>query len=94
MYWRKERYPGERKRDEEMILEEIYKKVYANAEEIRKEDHELSSQLTPLIEGADLKTMTQEELIDLVCKSCALGEKKGFLSGVHFLASLICEALC
>jgi hypothetical protein len=75
------------------MLEEIYNKIYASPEELRKEDHEASSQLTPLIEDTDLKAITQEEFAELMCRACAVGEKIGFISGARFWARLVCEAL-
>ncbi len=76
------------------MLEEIYHKIYAESEEVCKDDQEVSKQLSLLIENADLEVITQEEFTDLVCRACALGERKGFIAGVRFLAKLICDALC
>lgn len=76
-----------------MLLEQIYDKVYAETDEIRKGDHEISNQLMPLIESADLEVITREEFVELVCRACAVGEREGFASGARFLAKLVCEAL-
>ena len=76
------------------MLEDIYNKVYAGTEEIKSADYAISSQLTPLIENADLEGMTREEFVDLLCRAGAIGEKAGFALGARFLAKLICDALC
>ena len=56
------------------MLEDIYNKVYAGTEEIKSADYAISSQLTPLIENADLEGMTREEFVDLLCRAGAIGE--------------------
>ena len=77
-----------------MKMEKIYDKVYITLDdEVQRDDYEISDRLTGLLENADLETMSRKDLTDLVCKASAVGQKQGFISGVRFLAKLLCEIM-
>lgn len=76
-----------------MLIREIYDKIFTETKEMEKNDHEISDELTALLKGVDLETVTYEEFTGLMCRACALGERQGFISGFRFLGKVICEAL-
>ena len=76
-----------------MVIEDIYNKIYADTEEMTEDDHEISQEITPLIDGVTPKDLTQEEFIDLMCQASAIGARRGFVSGFRFFGKLIFEAL-
>ena len=77
-----------------MMMEKIYDKVYITLDdEVQRDDYEISDRLTGLLENADLETMSRKDLTDWVCTASAVGQKQGFISGVRFLAKLLCEIM-
>ena len=70
-----------------MWLEKIYDLVYSEKEEeIDKQDEALIERLNILLTGVGEESVSKDELERLLGEAVLLGERQGFLNGVHFLA--------
>lgn len=76
-----------------MLIREIYDKIFAETKEMEKNDHEISGELSVLFKDVDPAALTYEELTELICRACAIGERQGFVSGFRVFGKIICEAL-
>ena len=77
-----------------MWLEKIYDLVYSEKEEeIDKQDEALVERLNILLTGTGEDSVSKDELERLLGEAVLLGERQGFLNGVHFLAELCLEVI-
>ena len=77
-----------------MWLEKIYDLVYSEKEEeIDKQDEALVEKLNILLTGVGEENVSKDELERLLGEAVLLGERQGFLNGVHFLAELWLEVI-
>ncbi len=76
-----------------MLIRDIYNKIFAETKETERNDHEISDELSALFRDVDLQKVTYEEITNLMCQACAIGERQGFVSGFRVFAKIICEAL-
>ena len=77
-----------------MWLEKIYDLVYSEKEEeIDKQDEALVERLNILLTGVGEESVSKDELERLLGEAVLLGERQGFLNGVHFLAELRLEVI-
>ena len=77
-----------------MWLEKIYDLVYSEKEEeIDKQDEALVEKLNILLTGVGEESVSKDELERLMGEAVLLGERQGFLNGVHFLAELYLEVI-
>ena len=77
-----------------MWLEKIYNLVYSEKEEeIDKQDEALIERLNILLTGVGEESVSKDELERLLGEAVLLGERQGFLNGVHFLAELFLEVI-
>ena len=69
-----------------MWLEKIYDLVYSEKEEeIDKQDEALIERLNILLTGVGEESVSKDELERLLGEAVLLGERQGFLNGVHFV---------
>ena len=72
----------------------IYDLVYSEKEEeIDKQDEALIERLNILLTGVGEESVSKDELERLLGEAVLLGERQGFLNGVHFLAELCLEVI-
>ena len=76
-----------------MILEKIFKLVYADLQGGTQDDSAISDKLSVLIENASLDTMDQKKLEDVVCRAGLIGQEQGFISGFRFCIRFLTDAL-
>jgi len=75
-----------------MILEKIFKSVYADLQGGTQDDSAMSDKLSVLIENVSLDTMDQKKLEDVVCRAGLIGQEQGFISGFRFCIRLLADA--
>ena len=76
-----------------VIIEEIYQKVYAEQEDVQRDDFSISDQLSVLMDETDIMTLDREKLGVILCKASLIGQKQGFYGGLRFYIRLLTEAL-
>ena len=77
-----------------MLIETIYKKVYADLpEQTGKDDFSMSGKLDVLIEETNLEELDKEKLALLMCRASVIGQEQGFVSGWKFALRLLAESL-
>lgn len=77
-----------------MLIEKIYKKVYADMpEQIGRDDFAMSDRLNVLVEETKLEELDKEKLELLMCRASVIGQEQGFVSGWKFALRLLAESL-
>lgn len=76
-----------------MLIEKIYKEVYAKMkEDTQEDDFTMSDKLGVLVEETRLEELDKEKLGLLLCKACVIGQERGFVNGWKFVCQLLMES--
>ena len=76
-----------------MLIERIYREIYAKLqEETMADDLSMSERLSALAD-TPAETLDKKKLELLLCRACVIGQEQGFVSGFRFCIHLLLEAM-